>query len=162
MFGVAINQRRHRDLADDVDPAADQREILLGKIDHPWRLGDAPVDAISERIWASTMPPRTMSDGEGARSIDVALPETTAATAIEAASARHENCVSANRARGRRMPTAVSTRVRRPGGGASRGRCSRTSRCSASMRAHSAANAGSVAIRSSTARALVGSSSPSR
>src|SRR6516165_7783057 len=102
------------------------------------------------------MPVRIGSDCEAAKNIDVELPAANAVTTIEAASVRHEYCVRANGARARCMPTAVSTRLRRLGGGASRVRCWRINRCRASMRSHSAASAGSVDIRFSTASAFTG------
>src|SRR6266566_9988385 len=50
MLAVTIDQRRHREFADNVDPSADQREIFFGEIDHPRRLRDAPVEPWFHRV----------------------------------------------------------------------------------------------------------------
>src|SRR5712671_1356919 len=50
MLAVTIDQRRHREFADNVDPSADQREILFGEIDNPRRLRDAPVEPGFHRV----------------------------------------------------------------------------------------------------------------
>jgi hypothetical protein len=165
---VTIDQRRHREFADNVDPSADQREIFFGEIDHPRRLRDAPVEPGFHRVavgrcnvdWLSRH--QRANVGVSDAIADQVRPRRRPEYRCRAAGDDRcdgdrgserppgklgvRDCV-----RGRRMPTAVSTRMRRPGGGASRGRCSRIRRCRASTCSHSAASAESVAIRFSTA-----------
>ena len=44
MLAVAVDQGRHRPTRDHLDPAADQRETVLGKVGRGWRDADAGVE----------------------------------------------------------------------------------------------------------------------